>query len=268
MGRWLKYVATASIAFVVMCDSGNDPQPAVNNQPISLRIVQPVGNEIYTVGETLKTIIQCELKDNYKVNLKLLLNNNKNSFTLLNSPIDLQTKSNRTDTAIFIIPDSVVTDEGKKISIASNITYVKAFLINEENRFSKNSIPFSIINQAPQGSVDYGIRVVSPNGGESFTIGDTMNITLKCDTTEDFRAAVFLSVDNGINYYSLFQDETVWLDTIKSRTATVQWAIPESLTYDNGTKASTVSSKCRIKIYDYIDDEKIDISDNVFSITK
>ncbi len=107
-------------------------------------------------------------------------------------------------------------------------------------------------------------RVITPNGGEVFHVGQTMRIKVCSEDTVSSTlsdASLHISLDGG----------ELWLPIISERNETnsvIDYVIPDSIQdgFDN-TVHSTVSDNCLIRITDYrpeLDD--FDVSDAVFSI--
>lgn len=101
------------------------------------------------------------------------------------------------------------------------------------------------------------VRVVSPNGGESFTVGETMTIRWTADTTIMNSYGVAFTPDNGVHWFILNQASALPRSQMQ-----FQWTIPETI-----ETMSTISDLCRVRVYDYMNDHFVDMSDSLFSIT-
>lgn len=126
-------------------------------------------------------------------------------------------------------------------------------------------------NSAPVGQ--NGMTVVSPNGGESFKVGDSIRVVFKLDTVQAKSAN--LSPTGGVRVrVNCGADE--WFDLTSQQVnyaspqgeTTTKVGIPDS-TYSSSTKkiiAFPVSSSCKLKVMDYSEGAINDVSDAVFTI--
>ncbi len=90
------------------------------------------------------------------------------------------------------------------------------------------------------------VTVTDPNGGESWIVGDSYNITWNSDCLDNVK--IEYSTDNGSN----------WTDEITSTPAgpgTYSWTIPDE-----------PSDQCLVRVSDADDGSPSDVSDQVFSI--
>ena len=88
--------------------------------------------------------------------------------------------------------------------------------------------------------------VTSPNGGESWTVGNSYDITWTADTASVTHVTTEYSTDNGAHW--------TLIDTTANHGA-YTWTIPD-----------TPSDSCRVRISDRVDGDPSDISDSMFSI--
>jgi hypothetical protein len=105
-------------------------------------------------------------------------------------------------------------------------------------------------------------RVVRPNGGEIFHVGQPCTVTVS--SVREGRAMLELDIDAGKEQILL----PGFLHSINPQTDSIFiFQIPDSLD-DFGQMISTISSQCRILIMDYSDHSFRDESDNYFEIRK
>jgi len=95
------------------------------------------------------------------------------------------------------------------------------------------------------------ITLVSPIGGEKFTIGQTMQIRWYTDTLQTNQVYVDLSVDGGRNYLQIGGGEGVMFVDNRGVWGTFNWAIPDSVADNDGKNFSTISTRCRIRLSPY-----------------
>ncbi|MBD3391188.1 MAG: hypothetical protein GF410_04135 [Chitinivibrionales bacterium] len=129
------------------------------------------------------------------------------------------------------------------------------------------------ISSANAGSVTYTVAlsitedarppvlVVSPNGGETFAVGQTIRIAW--DAVEDLLdrgVEIAVSVDDGLDWLvisgakSVAPGDTSW--------EAFTWEIPDSV-----DGVSLVSTACRVRVEDYDEGTgRVDVSDGVFTI--
>lgn len=97
------------------------------------------------------------------------------------------------------------------------------------------------ISQAGQS-----LTLTSPNGGESWSIGNNYNITWQQTNVNSVK--IEYTTNNGVNWITISQNTT-------GSTGLYSWLIP-----------NTPSSNCRVKISDATDGAPYGISNNVFTI--
>ncbi len=109
------------------------------------------------------------------------------------------------------------------------------------------------------------LTVISPNGGESYGIGDTLHIRWNTAVSTIDIVTCSLSVDDGITWhntgFAIVEMADRWED--------VTWVIPQWLAADAGA-VSTVSDRCRVKVSAYGCSWGYcfkDVSDNPFTVT-
>ncbi|MGB8657665.1 MAG: dockerin type I domain-containing protein [Candidatus Zixiibacteriota bacterium] len=106
----------------------------------------------------------------------------------------------------------------------------------------RHNLPYCFWIGPPQ------IRVVSPNGGETWVVGDAHNIAWLSENFDGANVKIEYSTNSGAN----------WLPVVNStpNTGSYPWLIP-----------STPSPNCLVRVSDAADGIPFDVSDNVFSIT-
>ncbi len=103
-------------------------------------------------------------------------------------------------------------------------------------------------------------RVVRPNGGEIFYVGQACTVTVS--SVREGQAKLELEIDAG-KVQALLPG---FLHSINPQTDSVFiFQIPDSINY-SGQMISTISSQCRILIMDYSNSSFFDKSDNYFEI--
>ncbi len=130
---------------------------------------------------------------------------------------------------------------------------------------ANNSIAGALCDQVDTTD-EIHFRVIYPNGGEQFRVGDTVDIQV-CSEDPDLHllgeAAVEITVDGGINWLAV-------TGTVSRDESIVTHVIPATyLGYDennNEISVSAVSDNCRIRINSYIVPQDYDISDGAFRI--
>ncbi|MBD3239379.1 MAG: hypothetical protein GF331_02250, partial [Chitinivibrionales bacterium] len=118
-----------------------------------------------------------------------------------------------------------------------------------------------IIGGAPTPPSVPPVTVVSPNGGETHSVGETLTITWEWDTSITGGVAAWISVDEGETWSILTGDGSIPSHDAGTNTGSFEWVIPE--TFDG---RSMVSDLCMVRVWEYTQNELVDISDGVFSI--
>jgi hypothetical protein len=91
-------------------------------------------------------------------------------------------------------------------------------------------------------------QVLTPNGGETLTMGTSYDITWKSGGDASSVVKLYYSTDGGSGWYTI--------DTYVSNDGSYSWTVPT---------LSEASSQCLIRIVDYSEDIQ-DQSDAVFTI--
>lgn len=105
------------------------------------------------------------------------------------------------------------------------------------------------------------VRVVSPNGGESFFVGDEMTVSWQADLQLVYDVNVELSADNGKTWKVLNTDGSLQPNTDNGGAWT--WTVKESV---DGMTA--VSDKCLVRVVEYLEGKYSDVSDGPFVIAE
>lgn len=152
-----------------------------------------------------------------------------------------------TQTVAALAPGSSVTVTFLPTSIATNGVYQATAAIGPDDDMKplNNTMarPFEVV--APPGATS--ITVISPNGGETYAAGSTIDITWQASGVETI--TVQFSADNGIS----------WSPVRYSRSAsqgTMTWTVP-----------ALPTTQGRIMINNVNDAGVVDISDGTFTIT-
>lgn len=105
------------------------------------------------------------------------------------------------------------------------------------------------------------ITVTSPNGGETFGIGETMTIAWSGNPEDVGAVVVDLSVDNGDSWTIISGTTSIPGFTEGMTTGSFAFSIPESIRDIN-----LVSTSCLVRVCDYMTPQFSDHSDGVFAI--
>jgi hypothetical protein len=148
-------------------------------------------------------------------------------------------------------------------TVTEGVTYyyrVTAYNTEDESNSSNT------VSAVPE---DYWLTVVTPNGGESLTVGDTYNISWQTNMP-GFDARVTLSLDGG---GTLPAGEVLFF-SYGGKPAPIQWKVGYKNTEDDPLKSPvweqvvfSQETQCVIYIEDYWLDTLNDESDAVFTIS-
>ena len=100
---------------------------------------------------------------------------------------------------------------------------------------------FTISNQLPQS-----VKVIKPNGGETWTAGTTQSIIWNTGGIDSVK--IEMTTNNGVTWSSV-------VNKVASN-GIYEWLVP-----------NTVSANCKVRISDYADGSPVDASDTSFTIT-
>ena len=169
---------------------------------------------------------------------------------------------------LWVIPDSL--HDGKR-GFRLHSEHCRIHAEMKSSGVHDTSAPFTI-SSLPHASSSHSIRIVQPNGGETFHSGDSITVRLHVDTTDyQIDAVVQLSIDGGMKWHIL-NDRKIPVDKIHFFSTVL---IPDSLIvaeYDPESatiisrKRPVASSNCLLKVEDYDRHDYFDISDNVFTV--
>ncbi len=121
---------------------------------------------------------------------------------------------------------------------------------------------------------EMGLKLLTPNGGERYEVGDTMVISWAVDTTKVFNSLHFdVSFDLGYTFstinWNVVENRIYATDTTvhDGNVGTYRWVIPTEY-YDPQYRQdfSTISDSCLVQIWEYDNFDKSDCSDSAFSI--
>lgn len=100
------------------------------------------------------------------------------------------------------------------------------------------------------------IRLISPNGGETFTSGETVSIEWEADTSIITDIDILYSTNLGVDWVKINGASSVTLDS--PEWGSYPWKIPESV--------SSKNCYLRVEKYEASANAKVDISDGAFEI--
>lgn len=107
----------------------------------------------------------------------------------------------------------------------------------------------SLVNDSPKTvQIERNIWLRSPNGGEHFLSGDSINIKWDSQNINSFN--IYLSLNNGASWSTIAENLVGKSDFLLYPTS------------------GDISDECLIKVCDYFDNEISDISDSNFKIEK
>jgi hypothetical protein len=109
------------------------------------------------------------------------------------------------------------------------------------------------------------ITLFEPNGGETYHVGDTMRIRWTADSSAPL-VTINMAVDGGESGWWYLIGATRGIGMGDPGWGDTSWVIADSLS-DATTVVSTVSSRCLVKIRNYVDGITADDSDSVFTIS-
>lgn len=144
--------------------------------------------------------------------------------------------------------------DGAGITITSNGS---AVVSTSDNTFTSGAVgvggyestaSFDNITVAGQGAVQPDIVLISPNGGETFHVGDTLHVRWSANLDVITSALLQISFDLGENYFALNTDSAIYADD--SDWGNYVWVIPSEV-MDGQTPVSTLSDQCLVMVSDY-----------------
>jgi len=187
----------------------------------TLELTAPNGDESWEVGSSNNITWTSSGIDNVK--LEYSLDDGANWLVVIAST------PASTGSFSWTIPDTPSELCKARISDATN-----------SSLFDVSNSVFSII-EAP------AVGLTSPNGGESWEVATTQNITWTSINVDNVKLE--FSADNGLNW-------TVIIDSTPASAGSFSWTVPDS-----------PSETCKVKVSSVVDGNVADESDAVFSIT-
>jgi hypothetical protein len=132
----------------------------------------------------------------------------------------------------------------------------------EGGGLSKTEVPGSMLFHIDQDAKP-AVTVLAPNGGEDFSVGDTMNIRWDVNDALVNNVSLHLSVDNGKTWHVIGKPSGSY-STIDPDWKNTRLVVPPSV-QSEGADISTVSTQCKIRVKNYKGQE-FDDSDGAFNI--
>jgi hypothetical protein len=111
------------------------------------------------------------------------------------------------------------------------------------------------------------IRILSPNGGELYKMGDTISLRWRANTDSVTSAVLEISFDGGKIWITMNGTRTI--HPYEDDWGNLRYGIPDSL-YDwaNGITVPVIpGSECLVRVRDYNRDYLADESDNFFTLS-
>lgn len=115
------------------------------------------------------------------------------------------------------------------------------------------------------GPANERLEVVSPNGGESYKVGQTVAITFKINADKVSGAMLKVSIDDGKSWTAIVSKQVSPLSGGGNQTLKYDWVIGQE---KNSVSYLDSNIKCKLKISDYTDGTVFDVSNTVFTILK
>lgn len=249
MKKIIIYFLVFQLLFVfVNCTKNSTTTGPGGSSNTNISIIYPNGGEIFYANDSV--LISWSLSDNSEIKIDLLNNPQEKNFIITDNRVD---SSNSEEVYSYDISYSI--DSGVTwVEIISNATkknyrwkipsistincLVKIADHSNSDNYDISDSVFTLIDSVKR------INVLSPNGGESWVIGDTQIILWESNKINNF--SIVYSTDNG-NY---------WYNIGNSISDSFIWEIPDIL-----------SDSCVIKINDFDDSTIYDICDSLFSIS-
>jgi hypothetical protein len=96
------------------------------------------------------------------------------------------------------------------------------------------------------------VTLLSPMGGtnQRFTVGQAIPVQFRNDTASISQMYIELSINGGQNYINFSGSYGIFMSDMRSTWGNYNWTIPDSVG-DPGSRVSTVSARCKIRIRPY-----------------
>jgi len=110
------------------------------------------------------------------------------------------------------------------------------------------------------------LRVLEPNGGEQYTVGDTMPLRWEDVNPQNYpivQVNVVISFDGGERWCQIFNSA---ISPGSPGYGDTSWVITPEVVRPPDDTVSTVSELCIVRVYDYINNTYEDYSDSAFTI--
>ncbi|MBD3239108.1 MAG: hypothetical protein GF331_00875 [Chitinivibrionales bacterium] len=111
---------------------------------------------------------------------------------------------------------------------------------------------------APSGPA---LTVLSPNGAESFTAGETVTFRWRGDTERVTGVTVAVSLDEGESWSTISGETSIAAFEGDTDTGSFTWQVPSTL-----EGKSIASTNCLVRVRDYMDLSLVDVSDGAFTL--
>ncbi len=108
------------------------------------------------------------------------------------------------------------------------------------------------------------ITLIAPKGGEAYVIGDVITVRWTADTSKIKSVQVMLSVDGGLSFHNVSGANVI--NVGDANWGSLDWTIPKTIVDELGNTVNTVSSACKIKVWDPYGDLDQDVS-GIFTIS-
>ncbi len=215
----LNSAGSSDIFFTKYSSSGNfkgsEPQPFI-------KVLSPNGGERWKVGDNHS--IQWTSSNIAKIKIEYSINGGTN-WILINENINASLESYD-----WIVPDA-----------PSNNCLIKISHQTYSAQFDESDSPFEIYKmQAPN------IRLVQPNGGERWKVGDSHKIQWNATNLDKIK--IEYSTNSGIDWILINEN-------VNSDDSGIEWTVP-----------ATPSIYCLVKVSHQSNPEVFDESDNLFEI--
>ena len=102
------------------------------------------------------------------------------------------------------------------------------------------------------------MTVLSPNGGETWHVGETIRIRWRMDVAGQ-AVLLYISPNDGEDWYVINADHSVF--TGDTNWADYGWTIPAAM-----NSVSLVATTCRVRVSEYLQTTVTDASDSAFTI--